>query len=364
MKKMMAAVLTAVMTLCLLTGCNTSKKAAETTTENKQDTTTVDYGRGLNQDGTLEDVDASKYVTLCDYSSIQIPKKEIKVTDSEVQTQISSILSQYKTTKKITNRKVKSGDTVNIDYTGTIDGKEFDGGSATGADLTIGSNSFIDDFEDQLIGKKPGETVKVEVTFPDDYSTSDLAGKDAVFETKINYIAKEEEPELTDQFVKKNLKDSYGYTSAKDMKKKIRAALVTSKKVDYIWSYLLENCKFEEIPEQLITDRTDVLVEGLKQQASSSGYSFSDYLSAYGYENEKALREDYYSNNKKTVKVYLIADAIAKEKNLTVTDQDVEDYFDGQDSSQYEAVYSKAYVNRIVLNNMVIQLIEKTAVEK
>ncbi len=164
--------------------------------------------------------------------------------------------------------------------------------------------------------------------------------------------------------MKKNLKDSYGYTSAKDMKKKIRAALVTSKKVDYIWSYLLENCKFEEIPEQLITDRTDVLVEGLKQQASSSGYSFSDYLSAYGYENEKALREDYYSNNKKTVKVYLIADAIAKEKNLTVTDQDVEDYFDGQDSSQYEAVYSKAYVNRIVLNNMVIQLIEKTAVEK
>ena len=117
-----------------------------------------------------------------------------------MQSQIDSILSNYK--KQVTDRKVKKGDVVNIDYTGTIDGKEFDGGSASGADLTIGSGTFIDGFEDQLIGKKPGETIQVKVTFPKDYTNADVAGKDAVFETKINYI--EEDQKLTDQFVKEN----------------------------------------------------------------------------------------------------------------------------------------------------------------
>ena len=171
MKKFAVIALAAVLSMTMLTGCGNSKKAAEATTEVKEET--VDYSKGLNADGTLEGVKASDYVTVCDYSSLKIAKKDIEVSDSDVQSQIDSILSNYK--KQVTDRKVKKGDVVNIDYTGTIDGKEFDGGSATGANLTIGSGTFIDGFEDQLIGKKPGETIQVKVTFPKDYTNADVA---------------------------------------------------------------------------------------------------------------------------------------------------------------------------------------------
>ena len=193
MKKFATIALAVVLSMGILTGCGSSKKAAEATTEVKEET--VDYGQGLNEDGTLEGVKATDYVTVCDYSALKIPKKEVKVSDSDVQTEIDTILSSY-------------------DYKGMVDGKEFDGGTASGASLKIGSGTFIDGFEDQLIGKMPGETVQVKVTFPKDYQGKEVAGKDAVFETTINYI--DETPKLTDKFVKEKLSDRYGYTDEKD----------------------------------------------------------------------------------------------------------------------------------------------------
>ena len=323
MKKFAVIALAAVLSMTMLTGCGNSKKAA------------VDYSKGLNADGTLEGVKASDYVTVCDYSSLKIAKKDIEVSDSDVQSQIDSILSNYK--KQVTDRKVKKGDVVNIDYTGTIDGKEFDGGSATGANLTIGSGTFIDGFEDQLIGKKPGETIQVKVTFPKDYTNADVAGKDAVFETKINYIEEE---------------------------KKIKEEIYKSNKTDYIWNHMIEKSTFKEIPDQLINDRIDVLVDGLKAELKSSNYSLKDYLSAYGIEDEDALREQYKSSCESTVKVFLVADAIAAEKKIAVTDDDIKEYFNGEDTAQYEKLYAKPYLNRVVLNDLVLKEIEKTTTVK
>ena len=139
MKKFATIALAVVLSMGILTGCGSSKKAAEATTEVKEET--VDYGQGLNEDGTLEGVKATDYVTVCDYSALKIPKKEVKVSDSDVQTEIDTILSSY---NQVTDRKVKKGDTVNIDYKGMVDGKEFDGGTASGASLKIGSGTFID----------------------------------------------------------------------------------------------------------------------------------------------------------------------------------------------------------------------------
>lgn len=191
-KKVLAASLTLALAAAMMSGCGNSKKndtAQEQTTESQAQTTpTVDYSQGLNDDGTLKGDDGA-YVTLCDYSSIEIPESEISVEDSEVDTEVDSLMTNFQTENQVKDRAVKDGDVVNIDYVGTVDGKEFDGGSAEGYNLTIGSGSFIDDFEDQLIGHKPGDEVKVEVTFPDDYSSEDLAGKDAVFDTTINYIS-------------------------------------------------------------------------------------------------------------------------------------------------------------------------------
>ena len=357
MKKFATIALAVVLSMSMLTGCGNSKKAAEATTEVKEET--VDYGKGLNEDGTLEGVKATDYVTVCDYAALKIPKKDVEVSDSDVQSQIDSILANY---NQVTDRKVKKGDTVNIDYKGTVDGKEFEGGTASGASLEIGSGTFVDDFEDQLIGKMPGETVQVKVTFPKDYQGEEVAGKDAVFETKINYI--EETPKLTDKFVKEKLSDQYGYTTVKAMKKDIKDELYKTNKTDYIWNHMIEKSKFNEIPDELINDRIDVLVDGLKSQLKASNYTLKDYLSAYGIEDEAALRDQYKSSCESTVKVFLIADVIAADKKISVTDEDVKNYFNGEDTAQYEKQYSKAYINRVVLNDLVLQEIEKNATVK
>ena len=357
MKKFATIALAVVLSMGILTGCGSSKKAAEATTEVKEET--VDYGQGLNEDGTLEGVKATDYVTVCDYSALKIPKKEVKVSDSDVQTEIDTILSSY---NQVKDRKVKKGDTVNIDYKGMVDGKEFDGGTASGASLKIGSGTFVDGFEDQLIGKMPGETVQVKVTFPKDYQGKEVAGKDAVFETTINYI--DETPKLTDKFVKEKLSDKYGYTTVKEMKKTIKDEILRTNKTDYIWNHMIEKSKFKEIPDELINDRVDVLVNGLKAQLKASNYTLKDYLSAYGIEDEATLRDQYKSSCESTVKVFLIADAIAADKKISVTDEDVKAYFNGEDTAQYEKQYSKAYINRIVLNNLVIQEIEKNVTVK
>ena len=357
MKKFATIALAVVLSMGILTGCGSSKKAAEATTEVKEET--VDYGQGLNEDGTLEGEKATDDVTVFDYSALKIPKKEVKVSDSDVQTEIDTIFSSY---NLVTDRKVKKGDTVNIDYKGMIDGKEFDGGTASGASLKIGSGTFVDGFENQLIGKMPGETVQVKVTFPKDYQGKEVAGKDAVFETTINYI--DETPKLTDKFVKEKLSDRYGYTTVKEMKKTIRDEIFKTNKTDYIWNHMIEKSKFKEIPDELINDRVDVLVNGLKAQLKASNYTLKDYLSAYGIEDEATLRDQYKSSCESTVKVFLIADAIAADKKISVTDEDVKAYFNGEDTAQYEKQYSKAYINRIVLNNLVIQEIEKNVTVK
>lgn len=363
MKKLITIGLALVMATGVLTGCSTSKKAEEATTEEVTETVTVDYGKGLNEDGTLADITASDYVKVCDYSAVELAKADVTVEDSAVEEQINSLMENYQTTNQVTDREVKEGDVVNIDYVGTVDGEEFDGGNSNGQgyDLTIGSNTFIEGFEDQLIGHKPNETVEVKVTFPDNYTTEELAGKDAVFKTTIHYISETVEPELNDEFVKENLQDMYGYTSVKDMKKQIKTALEDNKKTDAVWNYLLEKSKFQEIPEKLITDRVDILIDALESNLSSQGYSLENYLSVYGYEDEAALRESYKESCENTVKVFLIADVIAQEQGLSVTDDAKKDYFQSDDYSSYISYYSDAYVNRVVLNNMIVKMILETA---
>lgn len=359
MKKTVAAGCIILLAAALMTGCNTSKKAAEATTVSKAETAniTVDFGKGLNEDGTLADVKPQDYVTPCQYSGIEIDKDEISATSQDVQDQIDTLMANYQNTKEVKDRKVKDGDVVNIDYTGKVDGKEFEGGTAQGYDLTIGSHSFIDDFEEQLVGHSPGETVEVNVTFPKDYTTKDLAGKDAVFTTVINYISEKEDAKLTDDFVKENLSATYGFTSVKDMKEQIKKNLENNKKNDYVWNYLMENSEFKEIPEELIKTRVDVVVDGMKSEMAAQGYSIEDYLKSYGYKDEDALREAYREMCEETVKTYLLADVIAGEQNLSVTDDDVKEYFNGQDYSSYVDMYSKSYINRAVLNSLVVDYV-------
>ena len=150
----------------------------------------------------------------------------------------------------------------------------------------------------------------------------------------------------------------------KELKKKIKDEIYKSNKTDYIWNHMIEKSTFKEIPDQLINDRIDVLVDGLKAELKSSNYSLKDNLSAYGIQDEDALREQYKSSCESTVKVFLVADAIAAEKKIAVTDDDIKEYFNGEDTAQYEKLYSKPYLNRVVLNDLVLKEIEKTTTVK
>ena len=148
----------------------------------------VDFSAGLDENGHLTGVRALDYVTLPEnYKAIPVPAADAEVTKEELDAQIASLLANYAEPEQITDRAIEDGDYVNIDYSGSVDGEKFDGGTAEAQRVLAGSNQFIDDFLTQIIGHKPGESLSIEVTFPDPYENNpDLAGKDAVFEVTIN----------------------------------------------------------------------------------------------------------------------------------------------------------------------------------
>ena len=168
------------------------------------------YSDGLDANGYRTGITAQDYVTLPDnVAALPIKKADVTPSDSDVQARIDSLLSQYSTTQAVTDRAAQNGDVVNIDYSGTVDGVAFNGGTYQGYDLTLGSGSFITGFEDQIVGHNTGDTFDVTVTFPDGYDAStdsdgntvELSGKEAVFRVTVNSISEPVTPELTDEWV-------------------------------------------------------------------------------------------------------------------------------------------------------------------
>ena len=157
--------------------------------EKNKTVASTDYSAMLNDDGTIKDVNVADYVKTFDVNAVKIAKADVEYTDEKMQEDINAQLENHRVLNADAALAVKDGDVVNIDYVGTIDGVEFDGGSAQGYDLTIGSGSFIDNFEQQLIGTHPGDQVTVNVTFPEEYANNpDLAGKAAAFAVTVNGI--------------------------------------------------------------------------------------------------------------------------------------------------------------------------------
>ena len=355
MKKTIISIVCVLLAIGLLAGCSDSKGAAEATTQSQVPDTAAGYKTYLNEDGTLKDIKASDYVTVCDYHPITLKKSDVSVEDAEVDAQIDQIMSQYTTTEQVKDRAIKKGDTANIDFTGKIDGKEFENGKGTGYDLVIGSNSFIDDFEEQLIGLKPGEEKTVKVTFPDDYPAEAYRGKDAEFDVKVNYISVQKEQKLTDNFVKENFSDKY--SSVKDMKKKIKEDLEKQKTRTFVEQYIHDKSKFKEIPKDLVNKAFDGELGMIKAQVAGSGGSFEDYLKSTGYESEEALREQNYAAMEDMVKMHLIYDAVAEKEKIKATEDDIKELTKADDISQYVEVYSLNYMNRMALNNKVLEFL-------
>ena len=283
-------------------------------------TSVTDLSAGLSADGKIQGFDAAKSLTLADYANISVPADEVAATDEEVDADNQSTLESHKEASTDAALEIKDGDEVNIDYVGTIDGVEFDGGNSNGEgyDLTIGSGSFIDDFEQQLIGHKPGENVSVEVTFPDDYDDEDVAGKDAVFAVTINSISVT--PELTDAFVAENITEE-GVTTAEEYRNFVKNKFYEQHLKEYLTNYIIENTTVKSYPSDY-----------LKKVRATTKYndeSMLQYFSSYGMTNVWDLRDDSVKDElsyekelrtraKETAKNAMVYQAIFEDAGLTL----------------------------------------------
>lgn len=221
----------------------------------------TDYSAGLTEDGKIENADMGTAVALADYKNISVPEDEVAATTEEVDEKINTTLDSYKELNTDTNLVIADGDEVNIDYVGTVDGVEFEGGNSggAGADLVIGSGSFVDDFEQQLIGHKPGEEVTVDVTFPEDYD-EEMAGKDASFAVTIHGIQKA--PELTDEFVAENLAETEEVSTAAEYRAKVEKEFREEHLREYLMNYVVENSTVNSYPKRYVKAVKSLLKNG------------------------------------------------------------------------------------------------------
>lgn len=376
-KRLMSFALVMVMGLSLV-ACNSKDK----NTTDATDTTTVAAGEETTT-APFNKIDTSNlvwsdYVTLGEYKGIEVQVKSVEVTEDDIQAKVDSLLSYYATSTDVTDRAVQDGDVVNIDYTGYIDGVAFDGGSATGASLTIGSGQFIDGFETGLIGANIGDEVKLNLTFPNPYlNNPDYAGKAVQFDVKVNSIQVKETPELTDEFIANNTSyktvDEYK-ASVKESLEASKAEDVKSDKLNNVWNTIIDNCTVISYPEELVAQYQTEMNDYYEQIATNYyGKTLEEYITGNG-----STMDDF---NKKTLEYgqtsaisEMIARGIAEKESITVSDDEVKEYAqslidDGtvtgfDDADAVIEYYSQNYLRLSLTFQKVLEYVEEQAVEK
>lgn len=322
-------------------------------------TSISDPSAGLTADGKIEGFDAGKSLTLADYANISVPADEVAATDEEVDADIQSTLEAHKEANTDAALEIQDGDEVNIDYVGTVDGVEFEGGNSNGEgyDLTIGSGLFIDDFEQQLIGHKPGENVSVEVTFPDDYDGEEVAGKDAVFAVTINSISVT--PELTDEFVAENITEE-GVTTAEEYRTFVKNKFYEQHLEEYLTNYIVDNTTVKSYPSDYL--------KKVRATTKANDESMLQYFSSYGMTNVWDIRDDDIKDElsyekelrtraKETAKSAMVYQAIFEDAGLTLdmeaayaemTEENGEDYVANMKENYGEAYLAQGEIREAV----------------
>lgn len=267
-----------------------------------------------------ESVKAS--VTLGEYTGLEVTKAEALVTDEQVDEQIKRILQENPEKTTVTGRPAQEGDVVNIDYVGMKDGEAFAGGTAEGYDLELGSNSFIDGFEDGLVGANTGDELSLNLTFPENYGNAELAGQAVVFDVTVNAIKEQSEAELTDEFVKRVSKTS---TTVEAYRKEIREQMEESARQDakirmqnQAMDLAMAASTFESLDPQV--DLEFQLQMGEVNEALKQGnMTLADYTAMFGMD-EESFNSFMRADIENRLKVTLTAEAIAKAENLEVDD--------------------------------------------
>ena len=285
--------------------------------------TQIEKGKDFIFDAT---VTVEPEVKLGDYKGLEIEKQDTELTDDELQESIDHSLGHLAEMVVKEDGAVENGNTVNIDFTGSVDGEEFEGGQAEGYDLEVGSGSFIPGFEEQLEGMKTGEEKDVVVTFPEEYHAEELAGKEANFKTKVNEIKYKDVPELNDEIA--NELDSNAET-VDEYKENLRKRLSEQKATE------AENTEKEEainkatenttidIPEAMVNTELDRMIQEFGQRIQQQGLDLQTYYQISG-QNEDQLREQMKDDAEQRVKTNLTLTAIADAENVEVSDEDID----------------------------------------
>ena len=326
------------------------------------------FSDAFDDNGYLKGVTALDYVNLPDdYADITIDADLGQVTDQDISDYIDkNVLANYATDEQITDRAAADGDTVNIDYVGSIDGVEFDGGNTqgNGADLTLGSHSYIDDFEDQIVGHMPGETFDVTVTFPEDYGNEDLNGKEAVFKTTLNYIKESKNPDLTDDWVKDNLSTTMNLNTIDELNDFVKNTMLYDQQASPIYTALHDKVSFaKELPQTVLDYYRDVVLYRLYNYAQSYGTTMTQLLQSgmFGssYDSIDAYVEDMQGSLNTITEQSLLMQAIAEKQGIkcdtALMNQDFGKFYGTTDPSSYVSAYGENYIKMNVLQSEVMQ---------
>ena len=263
-------------------------------------------------------------ITLGDYKSVKVEKEALDVNDEKVNAEIEIMRSNAGKLKEVADDEAaKDKDVANINFEGFVDGEALDGGKAKGFDLTLGSKSFIDTFEDQIIGHKKGDEFDVNVTFPEEYHAENLKGKPAVFKIKLNSIKRKEEAELNEDLAKE-----LGYDSVEDLKAKTKENLTKREETRIENEYkgkvvdaVVEGVNFE-IPEAIVEREIQFQINRFAQQLQMQGMSLNQYFEMTGQNIEK-MRESIKESAEKSVKRDLVLNEIAKVEKVEATEEEV-----------------------------------------
>lgn len=317
-----------------------------------------DYSKGLNEDGTIENVKALDYVELFDYKNLSVSRSELEPSDEEVMAYIDTILEQFPAVNDDESIVIKEGDTINLDYVGSVDGVEFQGGSTggQGTSLTIGSGMYIPGFEEQIVGHHVGENFDIEVTFPEQYK-EELAGKDAVFNITINGV--NEKAKFTDEFVSIHLAQ-YAVTTDGFIKF-YKDAVFEQRLTEYVSKHIIEDTKVTGYPKNYLKIVKGQLAYDDQMNYQSAGNEGSVVAASGMTQKEYDAQNTIQAQNQLETK--LKVQAIYEDAELTVTSDDVTKFFESsglgsQYYASYEATYGKPYIYNASMAYTVVEYIK------
>ncbi len=297
-------------------------------------------------------------VTLGDYKGVEVPKTEITVTDEDVEAELKKEQEKNSRTISVEDRAAQLNDIVTIDFEGSVDGVPFDGGQATEYPLTLGSNTFIPGFEEQLVGAKVGDDVDVKVTFPEEYQAKELAGKEAIFKCAVKKIEAKELPELDDDFAK----DVSEFDTLAEYKEHVKTNLEDKKadeakraKEDAAVDKAIENAQMD-IPEAMLMTQCRQMLDDFSRRMQSQGLSMDQYFQFTGMTADKMM-EDMKPQALKRIQTRLVLEKVAEVENIQPTEEEVNEEI----SKMAEAYKMVSRVNGGVYMSLVPYVIEQTS---